>query len=251
LIPDKWYRSAFGSEYLSLYAHRNDEEAAAAVRLICDAANLRPGVRILDAPCGGGRHSRAFARAGMHVVGFDLSEPLLRAAAAEPWTEAAPPPAYFRADIRRIPLRDNGFDCVANLFSSFGYFMTEEENQATMAELIRLVRRGGSLVVDFMNAAQVRATLNPLSERTSPKGCTIVDERWIDDAQRRINKRTTASTADGTRHEWFESVRLYEPDELVTMMVSAGGKVYRMAGDYSGSAFNAESPRAILFAEKQ
>src|SRR2546428_11026538 len=48
--------------------------ARGAVRWIIGVTGLKPGARVLDSPCGFGRHAVAFARLGYKVTGVDFNE---------------------------------------------------------------------------------------------------------------------------------------------------------------------------------
>lgn len=80
---------------------------------------LAPRSRILDVPCGSGRHSLELARRGHRVTGVDLSAEAIghaRRAVADPGLDVE----FVHADMREIP-RDNGLDAVVCLGNSFGY----------------------------------------------------------------------------------------------------------------------------------
>src|SRR5262245_32463234 len=49
-------------------------DAASDVQWIASATGLEAGMRVLDAPCGFGRHSVEFARRGCDTTGVDFSE---------------------------------------------------------------------------------------------------------------------------------------------------------------------------------
>src|SRR3954469_24093478 len=53
------------------------------VDFLVDALELRPGMRVLDAGCGPGRHSLALARRGIAVVGVDASPDFVELARSE------------------------------------------------------------------------------------------------------------------------------------------------------------------------
>ena len=65
----------------------------------------RPG-RVLDGGCGPGRDSAAFHKAGVSVVGLDLSMGLLAVA------QAAASVPFISADLRALPFRAGSFDGV-------------------------------------------------------------------------------------------------------------------------------------------
>ncbi|GAB2975196.1 SAM-dependent methyltransferase [Saccharothrix stipae] len=110
---------------------------------------LAPRSRILDVPCGSGRHSVELARRGHRVTGVDLSAEAIghaRRAAAGLDVE------LVHADMREIP-QDNAFDAVVCLGNSFGY-LEPDGLRGFAAALGGAVRAGGGLVVDFSSAAE-------------------------------------------------------------------------------------------------
>lgn len=254
----EWFQEAFQAEYLSLYAHRDEQEAQQTVALLAGVLALRPGMQVLDAPCGAGRHARMFARLGCRVTGLDLSADLL-ASATEADRERddlrrrrleLAPPRYVRADLRALPFPDRRFDLVTNLFSSFGYFATDEENFVALAQLARVCRQGGHLVMDFFNAARVRSDLRPESERRTEAGWLVRESRRIAGDPPRVEKTICIETGDGRTKEFRESVRLFEPAELERMMKAAGVTVERRFGDYEGNPLRPDSPRVLLLGRR-
>jgi ubiquinone/menaquinone biosynthesis C-methylase UbiE len=243
-----WFRTAFTNEYLALYAHRDEVEAKATVDLLIRELQLAPGSHVLDAPCGAGRHARHFALQSMRVVALDLSRDMIETARSNtPRTCAI---SFLRADLRHLPLADNRFDAVTNLFSSFGYFATDEENASVVAQLARVCRSSGHVVIDFMNAPRVRSHLRPYTERRTVDGRLVREERSITESSPRIEKKTILHEHDGTVREAFESVRLFARHELEQMMQECGLRVTRVLGNYHGGEHTAESPRVILFGQK-
>ena len=126
----------------------------AEVRFLVRLLRLPAGAKILDVPCGYGRHSIELARRGFRVTGIDISAALLaqaRRAAADLGVEVE----FRRRDMRRLAYRGR-FDAVLNLFTSFGYF-----GDAGDLEILRRFRRalrparagepGGWLVLHLIN----------------------------------------------------------------------------------------------------
>src|SRR5437016_7334797 len=101
-------------------AFASPTDAASDVEWIVGVAAPEAGRRILDAPCGFGRHSIELARRGFQVTGVDFSETELdRARKAA--TEAGVPLRLVCQDIRDMEFPGE-FDLAVNLFSSIGYF---------------------------------------------------------------------------------------------------------------------------------
>ena len=232
----EWFEEWFGEEYLELYPHRDETDAGRLIGLVGRTACLAPGARVLDICCGAGRHARAFADQGHWTVGIDLSRHLLQRA------QVVARVPLVRADVRRLPFRARSFDLAANLFTSFGYFETDDEHCAALAEMLLPVKSGGWFVLDFLNADLVRAGLVAKELMTTAAGPVTV-ERWLHDEGRFVVK--TITTPDG--RQFMERVRLLRRDDLVGMLTAAGGTVVHQFGSYDGAPADADQPRVILF----
>jgi SAM-dependent methyltransferase len=232
----EWFEEWFGDEYLELYPHRDDREADRLVHLLQKVLPWQTGWRMLDVACGGGRHLEALIRHGGAPIGVDLSAALLRRARLR---TGCP---LLRADMRRLPVRARSMDLALNLFTSFGYFATDDEHDAALAEMLATVRAGGWFVMDFLHAAQVRAGLVPReSTRLGAHDATV--ERRISADGRLVEK--TIRLDDGRR--FAERVRLLAQDELEQMITRHGGEVTARFGSYDGGPIGA-GPRVILIA---
>ena len=242
-----WYVDAFKADYLTCYPHRSDAAAKREAAFLRKALNAKRGALILDLCCGAGRHSRALSAAGFKVVGIDLSADLLFMGRRRP--APATSPFYLRGDMRRLPLKSESVDHVVNLFTSFGYFSTDRQNEQSLLEAVRVLRPGGRLVLDFFNVTYVRKNLIAESERDVDGEC-ITERRWYDAKRRRLLK-TTTGCACGKPVDRMESVRAYSPAELATLFKRAGLRLIARYGDLHGAKFNSKSsPRCVLIGEK-
>lgn len=236
----EWFEEWFGEEYLALYPHRDSAEAARAVALIRTALPWRAGWRVLDVACGAGRHARALQAADARCTGLDLSAALLRRARA--FTSVP----LVRADMRALPIRAASMDLTVNLFTSFGYFATDGEHLAALAEMAGTVRPAGWQVLDFLNADAVRAQLVP-AETAELAGRPVRVTRELLDDGRFVQKRI--STAEG--RVFTERVRLFGAAELEAMLSRCGIAVRHRFGDYDGNPLTPESPRVVLMGERR
>ena len=251
----EWYVDWFDETYFQLYSHRNIEEAQHQVNWIADhfAGDAAGGVA--DLACGAGRHSWAMAENyGWRVVGIDLSVPLLHKAkdggtGPENGREYVPP-AFIRADIRALPLLEASFGLAVNLFTSFGYFQSDEEHESALSQVADILRTDGILVLDLFNP---RTLINNLvaADEVEREGMRIVQHRRIAQDERRIVKEIEIHPKEGPARKIVESVRYFEPEELDRMLSSAGFEVMSRFGDFSEEAFEPEmSPRMITCARK-
>ena len=194
--------------------------------------------------CGRGRHARIFARRGYQVTGVDLSEEAI-AEARERTSEDGLDVTFVQGDMRD-PLCDGCADGVVNLFTTFGYFKDDDENERALRAMTTALRPGGWFLQDFLNAPQVIDSLRPSDTRTV-NGITIKQRRWIEDA--RINKEITL-TRNGDTESYRESVRLFTIDDLRRMYANVGLDLQATYGDYDGAPHTEDSPRLLLYARK-
>ena len=247
-----WYEESFGHEYLKLYAHRDVAQARADVQAIVSLLSLRKDVPLLDLCCGAGRHLLALREMGFgRLVGLDLSDELLRVAArnlADAGGRARDPVRLIRADMRAIPY-ENYFAAVLSLFTSFGYFEEDEENQAVFTAVHKALRPGGMFLIDYLNRDHVISHLVARDERILSE-CCVRNVRCLTDDCRRVEKTTTIIT-EGTKRQFRESVRLYSAVEMVDMLHAAGFVDVRSYSSLDGQGFGPESTRLIVVAEKE
>jgi SAM-dependent methyltransferase len=240
-----WFEDWFASPYyVKLYSHRDHAEAAACADLIVSAVDLgrrdgRP-VTVLDLASGPGRHAIAFAERGFAVTAVDLS-PTLLAFAQEEAEAAGVAIDLARYDMREIPFVDR-FDLAVQLFTSFGYFESQEEDELVLRRVRRALREGGYYALDIINESSLRRTLVPRSTR-EVDGITVVEERRIEN--RRVIKEISI---DGHGHalHYHESVRLYSPDEIDGMLRRSGFEPVRWFGGYRGEPFDPERSQRML-----
>jgi SAM-dependent methyltransferase len=236
-----WFEAWFGEDYLRIYQHRDETEAEHVIDLIARFLEGRDIRSVLDLGCGAGRHSKALCERWW-TVGLDLSAALLKTARRE-----IPDAPYVRADMRELPFAPESFDLVVNLFTSFGYFEDDRENERVLLCVCDTLRPGGTLVIDFLNASQVRSDLVPYDERVE-NGTTIEQTRAISPDDRFVEK-TIRLRERGK--EYIERVRLLTPRDLERMLEVAGFAIVARIGDYAGAPWSEASPRTILLASRR
>lgn len=121
----EWWNDFFDADYIRVY-ERQDELAEPEADFVRKTLGLRRGQRVLDVCCGYGRHARPLAQAGLQVTGFDLSRYFLRKARRDA-RKAKLPINWVEGDVREMAFEPI-FDAAINMFTSFGFFPTEEEN---------------------------------------------------------------------------------------------------------------------------
>ncbi len=248
VAPD-WYDGFFDDDWLTILEGRSTPERnTAEVDFVVEALGLEPGDRVLDLACGFGRHSIGLARRGMRVTGLDLSAPSLergRAAAAETGVEVE----FVHGDMRELPWRDE-FDAVVNLFSSFGYFATEAEDQRTLAAVASALRPGGRFLLETLHVFGMARGFAARSWSELPDGQLLVEQRELDLLRGRNDTTWTVVGADGRRRELQSSFRLYTPAELARMLETAGLEVEEVWGGLERAELTLDSYRLALKAAR-
>lgn len=241
-----WYKEWFNSEnYLKVYKHRDESEAKRLVNLIEKQVNLKPHSALLDMACGAGRHAIAFAKNGFKVTAVDLSQRLLSEAKNNS-LEAGVKINFVLSDIQEYKA-DQQFDLILNLFTSIGYFENDEDNFAVIKKAHSMLKIGGYFVLDYFNKDYLLKNLVPTSIN-SENGLKITQNRSI--LGDRVVKKITIEK-DGSIDEFYESVRLYDYEELSRILIQTGFNIKKEIGDFYGNVFvKGNSPRLIFFAMK-
>jgi len=241
---NEWWKTFFDLEYLRIWGQMFTEDANAKQAAdLWSMLDLKPGCRLLDAPCGWGRLSRPLALLGANVLGVDQSETLV--ATAEGQRGELPPERlrYVSHDLR-LPLHATGFDVACNIFTSFGYG-TDEEDVAIFRTLRGAVRPGGRVVVETNHRDMMCAFIARGSKfsKRMPDGTLFLDEPDFDPISGvvRLNWYWSGPGGSGEKHaQW----RGRTPTEIVGLLEHAG---LRFAGAYKGlskTPYKAEGPEA-------
>jgi SAM-dependent methyltransferase len=235
-----WFKEWFGEEYLELYSHRDGSEAELHVDFVERCLGGSRPRAVLDLACGAGRHTTALRRRGYRALGVDLSLTLL--------THLRGP--KVGGDMRRLPFAGESFDWVLNFFTSFGYFESERENFRVLEEIVRVLTPDGRFLIDILNPEPVLAGLKPRESQELDGGRRVEIERWFDPDRKRINKRITVADPGRPQRTFLETVRIYQPDEVVIGLRWAGLEVDRLFGNFHGDAYERDSERLILVGAK-
>ncbi len=244
-----WQRIFADGSYLRLWSsHLTPERTEREVAGVLDLLQPTPGAAILDLACGQGRIAVPLAQRGYRVTGLDLSEQLLDVARAAADT-AGVGVEWHRADMRDIPAEWAGrFDYIINIFTAFGYFDDEAENQRVLAGVAQALKPGGRFLIESMNRDGVMG-------RFRERGWYEADGLLVCTEVRFDPIRGVASTVDrwdedGERQSLRHSVRLYTPTELAALLRAAGLEPVATYGGLAGGELTHESWRLALVAEK-
>jgi SAM-dependent methyltransferase len=238
----------FSDFYLRAYADAARDAAAAEQALAAARlADCPPRGDLLDAPCGFGRHAIPLAAAGYRVAGVDRSEPLLaearRRAGGARW------PKLSLADYRDLPFADATFHAAVNLFSSLGYLGDAEDTRA-LAEIGRVLRPGGRLVIEIMHRDLLVHSFREQDWQLLGEGRLLLEQRTFDPVAGLAQSTQTVVEPSGERESRTFSVRVYTATELLAMLDRAGFAEARCFGDLAGAPFGTDT-RLVVVARRQ
>jgi ubiquinone/menaquinone biosynthesis C-methylase UbiE len=222
---------------------------------------------ILDLASGNGRHSIKLSQEGFDIIGLDISRNLLRIATNKAF-EAKVRVQFVRADMRFLPFRDRKFRGVLSLDTTIGYLQSDSEDRLTLAEIKRILKSKGKIVVDVFNLEHMikrYSTSKPISnyfifsvlmrlpflchflkchnfpsfrlfqKRTVDEDKKLLIDTWLfyDKTQKRVTI---------VKHV----VRLFTLSKLRVLFEKAGLSPIIIYGDYDEKEYNTESSRLII-----
>ena len=206
------------------------------------------GARVRAVPCGQGRHAHLLAEAGYHVRGVALSRDLL-AVAKRRGTSANR--QYTRADMRRLPRAWTGrFDAVANLFTSFGFFLEPDDDARVIREFARVLAPGGLLVWHGASRDGVMARFLGRDWWTTRNGTVIGHEREFDPLSGVLTVRSTWR-GPKTSGEREHRIRLYTATRLTELFRDAGLIVYDALDAWRNRPLTRRSSEMVLLARNE
>lgn len=143
--------------------------------------SLGPGPHtVLDCSCGIGTQAIGLALGGHEVVGSDLSPIATTRAAAEAAARGAMLPVTA-ADMRRLPFASSAFDVVLCADNSLPHLLSEQDLQAALLGMRRVLRDDGLLMIsirDYDEARRTKPTATPPQVSQTPDGQVISFQLW-------------------------------------------------------------------------
>jgi len=179
----EWYRTFFAGLFVEIWlrvpsAAQDREEAD----FIEQQLRLPPGGRVLDVPCGGGRHCHQLAARGHHMTGVDISPQFLKAAreaaAQQRWTID-----WREGDMRQLGAVGD-FDGAFCFGNSFGY-LDDQGNADFLKAVAGALKPGGRFLLDYPAAAEalLPAYVERMEGYTGREVCRLMEDAGFADVQ--------------------------------------------------------------------
>ncbi len=236
-----WF--AYDFDHPAYFDHYRDKEGDAPHegRALAALLGLRPGSLVLDLPCGWGRLRPALVERGCEVIGGDLSALNLQRHRREH------PAALVRLDFRALPFKTACADGVFCAFTSWGYFATDAENLRQLQEFARVLKPGGTLLLDLCG----RGSLERGVASTEGQWVELEDlgyrerVRWSPDRRRIWTERKQGGAS--FRHDiWIPTDK-----EVHECLDASGLELEDSFGGLHGGPWTSDSERWIYRALKR
>ena len=150
-MTSEWYKHFFHGVALDFWRAAMAPHTLPEVEYLEQMLNAPPGARLLDIPCGDGRHALELAAHGYQITGVDIAEQNIRDA------QAAAKQRGVAIELRQSDKRDlpwtAEFDGAYCLGNSFGY-LDDKGMQDFVAAVGRALKPGARFVMDTAMAAE-------------------------------------------------------------------------------------------------
>lgn len=239
----EWFAEWFDTSYYhTLYKNRDEQEAANFISRLIDDLKLPKSSYLLDLACGKGRHSITLNQLGYTVKGVDLSPNSITEA-----NKSSNEHLKFAVQDMREAIPNEKFDAIFNLFTSFGYFDSIEDNIRVIQAMKSMLNEDGILVIDFMNATKVIDSL------------VLEEEKIIDDIEFHIERKYDGQhifkfihIKDGESvFDYSERVQALKQVDFEKLLSENGFEILRTFGDFNLNPFQEKSSdRLIIIAKK-
>ncbi len=214
-------------------------EAPTVVDAIETLALRHPGAAVLDLCCGMGRTAVEFARRGYTVCGVDITPSYLTAAAEYAGDLSL---ELVHADARSF-VRPAAFDLVVNLYNSFGYFDTIQDDALLVRNAAASLKPGGSLIVEMLGK-EIAVREFTAGEEFSRNGFNVRTRYQVVDSWAGL-QNTWRIEGNGKVFERSFVQRMYAGTELRQLFLENGFKEVALYGEWDGSPYD-ESARVLI-----
>ena len=230
-----WFAFDFNHpEYFEIYAHK-EKEAEDEGPALATYLNVPPGSLVLDLPCGWGRLHPYWHRAGWRHVGGDLS-PMNLAIHADKH-----PSDLVRLDLRRLPFKDSIADAVMCAFTSWGYFLDEEDNLQQLREFARVLKPGAALLLDLAGRHHLEKSVGALEGRWY----TIEDGNFQERACFSLDRKRITTDRIRNGHRFRHNIWIPNDEEVRGALARASFEVDRCWGGLAGEQRERMSERWV------
>jgi SAM-dependent methyltransferase len=249
-MAKQWFEDYFDEHYLPTHGD-GLARAPGEVDFIIQALGLPPGSAILDLACGHGRHAVELAARGYQVSGLDLSRTLL-SKAEEHARSRSVKLELLEEDMRRIPETWAArFDGIINVFTAWGYFEKDADNEQVIQAVARSLKLGGRFLLDVINREWVVRHFRDTQWSEEADGILSLERVTLNLRRSRSESIRTFILPDGRRLVRPVYVRLYTLAEVDAIFARHNLTITDVLGGWGGEEYSMDARRMIVAAERQ
>jgi ubiquinone/menaquinone biosynthesis C-methylase UbiE len=248
MIKSDWYKAFFTGMAVDFWIDVVPPELTQTEIAMLDYhLGCRPGDKLLDIPCGNGRHAVALAKKGLLVTGVDFSETFLKEARALATKKKARNVEFVRAEMSQFQ-RPKAFDGAYCMGNSYGY-LDYDQQQSFLESVCQSLKKGKRFVVDASVAAE--CILPTFEERMwfEANGMKVLIENSYNPSESAMLTEYTF-IKNGKSQTKTSVHRLYTVAEILRMFQAAGFKVIDTMGGIENEPFELGRPQFIVVAQK-
>lgn len=236
-----WYQQWFNEDYLHLYHYRNESEAEAQVDFLFKKLSILKSDRVLDLACGAGRHSIALAKRGVSVLGIDSSSFLINEAKKLQENHPSLRLKFQQGDMRDLSSFFHQFDDVISMFTSFGYFESDKENEKVIRNVYGCLKSQGKFFLDYINPDALSLKKNFGNEEK-----LMVRGEEVTIKHRKVDAFIIKDIHFPGR-QYQEKVHLYDHFTLKSMLQRQGFRVENCWSNYDGKTWSPDGERQLFY----
>lgn len=242
-LQKEWFSEWFNSPYYHiLYQNRDEKEAEFFLQNVVNKLQFLPEHRIIDLACGKGRHAIYLNSLGFDVTGVDLAQQSIDQA-----SKHSNDRLHFEVQDMRCLHTLQPYDIALNLFTSFGYFQSLEEDALVVKNIHSILKPGGRVLIDFMNSECVIQNLVERESKTI-NNIQFHISKWVEHGF--IHKKIEVIDASCT-FEFTEKVQALQLKDFESILSQQQFSMLNTFGNYALDPFKAgSSERLIIVAQK-
>ena len=245
-----WFESEnFWTQYAPImFDDARWAEAPTVAQYVKDIAGLGEGDKILDAGCGLGRISVELAALGLDVTGVDIIQSELDAARESAEAEGVPL-TLINHDLRSFQAREQ-FDCAINLYTSFGYCATIEEDMKILKNIADSVKTGGTFIMEC-TSRETAIMYFTAGEEFERVGYKVVTHFEVVGAWEGLRSQWTLYPLESKQaidHTFIQ--RLYPATFLRDKLIDFGYSKVNIYGDFDKSPYNEHARTMLIIGKK-
>ena len=200
---------------------------------------------VLDLGCGPGRHCIALAKMGYNVTGIDTSKYLLSKAKEKSLDLSLD----LILDDMLSHNKPKSYDLIINMFNSFGYFDTPEENQQVLNNAYNNLKQTGSLIIDTVGKETLARIIEPVHLTEYDNGDIRIERPLLVNNMQVFSNQWVLVSGDRAFTRSYQHY-VYTPVELTAMCKKAGFNKVHCYGSLTAQEYGLESDRLVVVAEK-